>query len=144
MPDISTIPSIWYAHGLYNTVVFLLFVWQGWLGSKIRIGRLTGGPPSITVIKRHRKFGPAVILLGIAGFLSGVVIVYIGGGHILARPLHFTAGAVLTVSIIAAFFFSRNIKGQSSPWRTLHFAAGTATICLYIIQIYLGIRILSY
>jgi hypothetical protein len=143
LTDISIIPSIWYAHGLYNTVIFLLFVWQGWLGSKIRIGRLAGGPPNITVIRRHRRFGPVVFLLGIAGFLSGVVIVYIGGGNILARPLHFSVGTVLTVSIIVAFFFSRKIKGRSSRWRTLHFAAGTVTVCLYVIQIYLGITILS-
>jgi hypothetical protein len=103
---------MWYIHGLYNTVVFLLFVWQGWLGSKIRMGRLDGGHPNITVIRRHRRFGPVVFLLGIAGFLSGVVIVYIGGGNILAQPLHFIIGTVLTVSIIVAFFFSRKIKGS--------------------------------
>jgi hypothetical protein len=137
-----TIPSMWYAHGLYNTVVFLLFVWQGWLGSKIRIERLAGGPPDITVIRRHRRFGPVVFLLGIAGFLSGAVIVYIGGGNILARPLHLIVGTILTLSVIVAFLFSRKIKGQLSRWRTLHFAAGTVTICLYIIQIYLGIRII--
>jgi len=133
---------MWYAHGLYNTVAFLLFVWQGWLGAKIRIERFTGSPPTITVIKRHRKFGSLTALLGIAGFLSGVFIVYFSKGHILDKPLHFIAGSVLTLLIIAAFFLSRKIKGRSSPWRTPHFAAGTAIICLYIIQIYLGIRIL--
>jgi hypothetical protein len=132
---------MWYVHGLYNTVIFLLFVWQGWLGSKIRIERLTGGPPTITVIRRHRKFGPVISLLGIAGFLSGVIIARIGG-NILARPLHFMVGTVLTVSLIFTFFFSRKIKGRSSPWRTLHFASGTVTIWLYVIQIYLGIGIL--
>jgi hypothetical protein len=133
---------MWYAHGLYNTVVFLLFVWQGWLGSKIRIERLTGNLPSIPVIKRHRKFGSVITFLGIAGFLSGVTIVYFSGGHFFSEPLHLIVGSVLTLFIIAAFLISRKIKGRESPFRTLHMTAGTATICLYVIQIYIGIDIL--
>lgn len=136
------IPSMWYAHGLFNTAVFLLFVWQGWLGSKIRIERLTGNLPTTTVIVRHRKFGPVITLLGIAGFLSGVIIVYLSRGHIFDQSLHFIVGSVLNLLIIAAFLISRKIKGRESPFRTLHFAAGTATICLYVIQIYLGIRMI--
>jgi hypothetical protein len=133
---------MWYAHGLYNTVVFLLFVWQGWLGSKIRNDRLTGSPPTITVVKRHRKFGSVITLFGIAGFLSGVIIVYSSGGHIFSEPLHLIVGSVLTLLIIATFLISRKIRGRESPFRTLHMAAGTATICLYVIQIYIGIDIL--
>ncbi len=133
---------MWYAHGLYNTAVFLLFVWQGWLGSKIRIERLAGSPPTITAVIKHRKFGPVITFLGIAGFLSGVIIVYFSGGHLFDQPLHFIVGSVLTLIIIAAFLISRRIKGRQSLLRTLHMAAGTAAICLYIIQIYLGIEIL--
>jgi hypothetical protein len=133
---------MWYAHGLYNIVIFLFFVWQGWIGSKIRIERLSASPPTMPFIKRHRKFGPGLTLLGIAGFLSGVIMVYIGGDNIVARPLHFFVGSVLTLVIIAAFLISRKIKGQESPFRTLHMAAGTLTICLYIVQTYIGIKIL--
>jgi len=133
---------MWYAHGLYNTLTFLLFVWQGWLGAKIRIERLNGSPPTITIIKRHRKFGPLITLLGITGFFSGVFIVYFSKGHILDKALHFFAGSALTLLIIAVFVLSRKIKGRPSPWRTPHFAAGAAVICFYTIQIYLGIRLL--
>jgi len=140
--NMQIIPSMWYAHGLFNTAVFLLFVWQSWLGSKIRIERLIGNPPATTVIVRHRKFGPVITLLGIAGFISGIIIVYFSGGHILDQPLHFIVGSVLTLIILAAFFISRKIKGRESPFRTLHMAAGTAAICLYMIQIYIGISIL--
>jgi hypothetical protein len=133
---------MWYAHGLYNAIVFVLFVWQGWLGAKIRTERLNGAPPIITAIRRHRKFGSVVFLLGIAGFLSGVFIIYFTKGHILVQPPHFVAGSILTLLIMLAFFLSKRIRGRSSPWRIRHFAAGTATICVYIIQIYLGIKIL--
>ena len=142
IPVTPLIPSIWYAHGLYNTVVFLLFAWQGWLGSKIRIERLGRGPRTTAFITKHRKFGPVLTLLGIAGFLSGAIIVYFVSGHIFYRQVHFIAGSVLTILIITVFLISRKIRERRTPFRTLHMATGIATICLYLLQIYIGVGML--
>jgi len=45
-------------HGSFNSLMFILFCYQGWLGLKVRIARNEGRYPIPTVIKRHRKAGP--------------------------------------------------------------------------------------
>jgi hypothetical protein len=131
-----------YAHGLYNTSVMLLFIYQGLSGLMIRKGRIAGKPPSVKPIKRHRKLGPVLVLLGIAGFLAGVILIYIDKGHVLEYPLHFLTGLAVTFSICITFFLSRSIKTRTSAWRGPHFFAGIITVCLYIGQAFLGLAIL--
>jgi hypothetical protein len=52
-------------HGLFNTLMMLLFVNQGWLGLKIRKKRKGDLPKDFTTIRKHRKRGPVLTLFGI-------------------------------------------------------------------------------
>ena len=131
-----------YIHGSYNALVIIFFLYQGLLGWKIRQARMSGKSVPVQSIKRHRKFGPILALFGIAGFFAGATIVYISDGRFLEHPFHFFVGLTVVFSIIATFSFSRQITGIQSSWRTLHFMAGIVTLCLYLVQAYLGISML--
>ncbi len=128
-------------HGFYNIVVMFLFMYQGWLGIKIRKGRKSG-KQSIKAVKRHRKAGPVLVLMGIFGYLAGNTLVYLDHGHFLEHSLHFITGSFIVLSIITTFFISRRIKSPESPWRFPHFRLGILIICLYLIQVFLGLWIL--
>ena len=138
----SIIPYLSYTHGAFNLLVFLAILYQGWLGLKIRKERTSGKPPTFTLIRLHRKLGPILVLLGIAGFLAGAGLVYSDKGHILEYPLHFFTGLAITFLLIATFFISLRIKGRISPWKTPHFFTGIIITGLYIVQILLGLDIL--
>jgi hypothetical protein len=129
-------------HGGFNTVVMLLFFYQGWLGFTIRRARKAPGPLPFPVIKRHRTLGPVLAVLGGLGFLAGLTLVLLNTGNVLEYPPHFSAGLVLVVLIIAAYKISRDIKGPDSPYRTPHFILGIAVLCLYLVQVFLGIGVL--
>jgi hypothetical protein len=58
-------------HGIYNALVMLLFLYQGFLGLRIRRDRRAHAPLPLLVIKRHRKMGPVLTILGGPGFLPG-------------------------------------------------------------------------
>jgi len=100
------------------------------------------GKPTFLIIKRHRKFGPVLVLLSVFGYLAGATIVYLHTGHIFEYPLHFINGFVIILLNIATFFISIGIKGRNSLWRTLHLAVGVCIIILYFIQAFLGIGML--
>lgn len=129
------------AHGSYNMLIALLFVYQGILGLKIRRQRLKG-QQQFNIIKRHRRLGPFLVLLGLSGFFAGLILVYIDWGEFIKYPLHFATGSAIALSIITAFFISRKIKGQDSLWRDVHFMLGIFILCLYITQVFLGLGIL--
>jgi len=131
-----------YIHGLYNILVILLFLYQGWIGLRIRRERIRGTAPTVKIIKRHRRFGPILSLLGISGFFAGLTVVYLDEGHFFEHPLHFIIGLVIILLVIATFSISRRIRGRDSHWRTPHFALGVIIICLYLFQAFLGIGIL--
>lgn len=131
-----------YVHGSFNIFVFIMFLYQGWLGLKIRGERKAKKPPTFTIIKRHRKTGPLLVLMSIAGFFVGATIVYLDEGEILEHPLHFFTGSVIVFSVLMTFLISRAIKGRELPWRNLHFMIGLIIICLYFIQVLIGIGIL--
>jgi len=133
------VPYLKYAHGFFNGFVILLFLYQGWLGFKIRQNRLDGNPPEVTFVKRHRKFGPFLAILGISGFAGGIGVAYLSEGEILEYPLHFLTGLTISSLIIVTFLISRKIKGRESAWRNIHYIIGIVIICLYIFQAYLGI-----
>jgi hypothetical protein len=129
-------------HGSFNAVVGLLFLHQASLGLKIRKERVAGGRRNVTVIRRHRSRGPVYAVLGVAGYLAGIVLVYIDKGHLLEYPAHLMTGSAIAFLITATFIVSRRIRGLESPWRTLHFALGLFILCLYLLQSYLGLNIL--
>jgi len=128
-------------HGLYNFSVLLLLVYQASLGLKIRRGR-KGGRPNAKAIKKHRRFGPIWVVMGVTGFLAGISVAYLDQGSIFNYPPHFTVGLIIAVSLVTTFVFSRMIKGIKSPWRNRHFALGIFIISIYLLQISIGLRIL--
>ena len=129
-------------HGLYNIIIMFLFLYQGWLGLKIRNQRIKGGARDFSIVKKHRKNGPVFSLLGVLGFLAGLILVYIDKGHWMAYPLHFFVGLSLTLLIGITYFFSRKIKGPQSPLRTSHFFAGLILLGLYLLQVFIGLDVL--
>jgi Protein of unknown function (DUF4079) len=133
-----------YGHGLYNIVVIMLFLFQGWLGIKIRNGRISGNPLEVKFVRRHRKFGPFIAILGIFGFTGGIATAYLSEGEIFEYPLHFLTGMTISSLIIITFMVSRKIRGRESTWRTIHYYIGLMIISLYFFQAFLGIGILFY
>ena len=129
-------------HGSYNTVVALLFMYQGSLGWRIRTERKAGGRRNAAIIRRHRRGGPIFAVLGIGGYFSGTVLVYLDKGHLYEYPLHLTAGTCITLAIMTTYLVSRLIRGPESRWRTPHFLIGLFIILMYLIQIVLGLDIL--
>lgn len=129
-------------HGSFNIIIALLFVYQGSFGWRIRKARKVGGERNPKVIKRHRKQGPVLAVLGVAGYFAGVGLMCIDKGHLFEYPLHMVVGSGIALLLIATFIISRKIKAPESSWRTLHFIIGFFILLLYIIQIYLGLDIL--
>ena len=129
-------------HGVYNILIMLLFFYQGWLGLKIRRGRKAGGARDFAVIRKHRKTGPLLALLGILGFLAGLSLVVIDKGHFIEFPLHFTVGLILACLISAVYILSKKIKGSDSPLRNPHIILGIILIGLYLVQSFVGLDVL--
>ena len=129
-------------HGSYNTIMASIFLYHGSLGWRIRRERKAEGKRDFEVVRRHRRRGPYIAVLGVLGYLAGLVLVYIDKGRLLEYPLHTLAGSSLALFIIATFVISRKIKGPESPWRTPHFIMGLVILLLYIIQIFIGLNIL--
>ena len=129
-------------HGSYNTIIAVLFLYHGSLGWKIRRERKAAGRRDFEVVKRHRTRGPYFALLGVLGYLAGLIIVYLDKGHVLEYPRHMLVGSSLALFIIATFIISRKIKGLESSWRTPHFIMGLVILLLYIIQILIGLSVL--
>lgn len=125
-------------HGAYNLVVISLFVYQGILGFRIR----NSEEKPIHIIRRHRKTGPVIAILGILGFIAGITVVSLDAGRILKYPFHLIIGLTIVFSIITTFILSRKIKGPETYWRNRHYALGIFIICLYSVQAFLGLGIL--
>jgi len=138
----SFVPYLRYAHGLFNSCVIILFIFQAFLGLKIRKIRKNGNAPDFKLIRKHRNFGPVVAITGIAGFFGGMVLVYFDEGHILEYPLHFSTGLIISCLIITNVLISKKIRGIDSPWRNPHFFVGVSIICLLLFQGFLGIGVL--
>lgn len=135
------IVSLKFAHGAYNTIMMILFMWQGYLGFTIRKERRSG-TQNFGAVRRHRTTGPALAVLGVTGFFAGAALAYIDYGGLLRYPLHLVTGIILVVSILTTFFMSRKIKGRDSAWRTPHFLLGLVILFLYVVQSLLGVGIL--
>jgi hypothetical protein len=126
-------------HGIYNSFVVLLFLYQGWLGLRIRRERRARASQSVPVIRRHRRAGPVFALMGGFGFLFGLTLVLLDTGNILTYKFHFFTGFLIIVLLIATYRISRDIKGPDSPFRTLHYVLGIFIICLYCANVFLGL-----
>lgn len=130
------------AHGSYNIFVMMLFFYQGFLGLRIRIERKKGNQ-YVRAIRKHRKSGPVLVGMGIAGFFAGLTVVYIDHGNILKFPYHLIAGSILMASILIQLFISRKINPSAIGLRDKHFMVGIIIICLYLIQALLGVNLLK-
>jgi hypothetical protein len=129
-------------HGSYNSLVMLLFFYHGWLGITIRRARKSKAHLPFAVIKRHRKTGPVLAIMGGFGFLIGLTLTLLDSGNILQFPAHFMVGCTIVLCLLSTFLLSRKIKGSDSPYRTPHFVLGITILCLYLIQVFLGIGVL--
>ncbi len=136
------IPYLQLIHGSFNLLTAILFTYQGAMGFKIRGERRKGSPMPLAAIKRHRKLGPILTPLGIAGFFAGLTLVYIDAGDILKYPAHLAVGIALCILIGGAFLVSRRIKGSETTWRNPHFIIGIFILIVYYSQILLGLGVL--
>jgi peptidoglycan/LPS O-acetylase OafA/YrhL len=136
------LPWLALGHGIFNALVMLCFCCQGWLGHVIRRSRLAGGPAPLPMVRRHRRFGPWLVVLGWAGFLAGLIIVLIDEGRVAEHPLHFSLGLVIVLTQAGAFAASRKIRGRGPEGRGLHRLLGILILCLYPVQVFVGLGIL--
>jgi len=140
--DRQLLSSLRLAHAAYNTAVLALFFYHGRIGWSIRRARLAKAPLPFPLIKRHRKGGPVLAVLGILGFCIGFTLVMLDTGNVFEYPFHFFVGLMIVLCLIATFIISRRIKGPGSPLRTPHFILGVVILCLYLIEAVLGIGVL--
>jgi len=136
------IPYMTIGHALFNTCMFIAFIYQAAIGWRIRKNRLSPDMPEAVKIRRHRKLGPVIAALLPLGFLAGLLITFLDESGMGQHPLHLGAGALLVAAVIATWLVSKNIKGTSSNWRTLHFGIGIIIIVLFIGQMFLGLNML--
>ncbi len=128
-------------HGSFNALLALVFFYQAGMGLAIRRGRKTG-EPRVKAMRRHRRLGPYLVVLGIFGFCAGLILVIIDKGRVLEYPLHLAVGAMIVLFLIGQYAVSRRIKGMESPWRTPHLCIGVGIVLLYVLQIVVGIGVL--
>lgn len=136
------IPYMTIGHALFNTCLFIVFIYQAAIGWRIRKNRLSADKPEAAKIRRHRKMGPVIAALLPLGFLAGLLITFLGEGGMGKHPLHLGVGSLLVAAVISTWLVSKNIKGTSSSWRTLHLGIGIIIIVLFIGQIFLGLNML--
>lgn len=134
--------SLKYFHGLFNMAVIGLFLYQGRIGLKIRTGRLHSKPAPSGIILRHRKLGPVLASMGMAGFLAGILTVFINAGVVFENPPHLLNGLTIVVLTVLTSFISRKIRWQDPAWRNPHFFLGIVILCLCLIQAYSGLNML--
>lgn len=142
MIDKDMLPWLRLAHGLYNSTVIFLFFFQAAMGLSIRSARRSGRPLPVAAARRHRKLGPVLEILGIAGFLAGLTIVTLGERNYLEHWHHLFIGAAIVSLIVVTVRVSSRISGPDSPLRAVHFRLGIAILALYVLEALLGIGIL--
>ena len=129
------------AHAFFNGALFLAFAYQGSLGLRIRQKRRAGVLQDFGVVKRHRALGPVLAGLLPLGYLAGLLTSYLHRGIWLRYPGHFAAGTVLLVVACLAVLVSRKIRGTQSPMRTPHFELGLLLLCVFAVQVFLGLNV---
>ncbi|MFA7383287.1 MAG: DUF4079 family protein [Desulfurivibrionaceae bacterium] len=136
------IPWLALGHGTFNSLVMLFFCYQGWLGHVIRRHRLADAPMPLPVVRRHRRQGPWLVILGWSGFIAGMLIVLLDKGSLLTYPLHFSLGLTIVLTQGGAWAASRRIKRRGPESRSRHRLLGILLLCLYPIQIIVGLGVL--
>lgn len=139
----SVLPYLKYAHGFFGGLVLLLFLYQGWMGLKIRNRRRSSTPADVTMVRGHRKLGPSLPVLVLFIFFGGISALYLSWGEYFEYPLHFVNGLTILILSITTFLISKKIRGRDATWRNIHYFAGLVILSLYFLQAYLGIRMLS-
>lgn len=129
------------AHGSFNILLALAFLYQGRMGFTIR-RRNQSSENRFIAIRWHRKLGPFLVVMSLAGYFFGLILVYVDKGRVLEYPLHLAVGSLIVLFVLCQYAVSKKIKGPESWWRKPHFATGVGIICLYILQIVIGIGIL--
>ena len=129
-------------HGSYSIAIMILFFFQGWLGLSIRRARRSALPLRVASVRRHRRRGPILALLGGLGFAIGLALALIDEGSVFEFPTHFFVGLAIVLLLISTFILSRKIRGPDSPFRSPHFALGIWVLALYLAQSFLGLEIL--
>jgi hypothetical protein len=128
-------------HALFNLSIALLFFFQASLGWKIRTRRKLEMPPSVKITRSHRKLGPLLVLAGIAGALSGMIIAFFAKGHIFISLFHGLTGIAIACTLVIIYYLSKKISLEETRWRGIHFRLGLLILCLYCAQIFIGIGI---
>lgn len=129
-------------HGLFNFSLLLLFCYTARYGLMIRKARRNLAPLPLAAVKRHRRLGPVLALLGGVGFAAGVTLVLLDTGNLLKYPGHFFVGVTIVTLLLTTFLVSRKIKGANSPYRLPHFLLGLAILTLYLVEVFLGLGVL--
>ena len=80
------------AHGLFNLLVLLLFLYQAGKGILIRRARLAGDAVPFPEVKRHRRIGPVATVLAVTGYLFGIILVWYDKGNIIEHHCTFRRG----------------------------------------------------
>jgi hypothetical protein len=132
-------PWLALGHGVFNFTMMLLFFYQGWMGHAIRKARRAGGAAPYAAVRRHRKAGPILAMLGAAGFLSGMLMVFVSKGKFIDYPLHLLTGLVIVLCLGVTSYISRGIDIHNSASRTPHAVIGILILGLYPVQLVLGL-----
>jgi hypothetical protein len=141
LQDKQVIAYLKLLHGAYNLFIMFLWWYQALMGGRVRKTRKSGGL-NPKAVRRHRKSGPVISYLAVAGYLWGAVLGYIDNGRLLKYPLHFITGSIIILVIITISIISRSITVRESFSRDLHVILGLVLLCLYGIQAFLGAGIL--
>lgn len=129
------------AHGTFNFLLAIAFLYQAWMGLAIRRGRKKSTPRA-AIIKRHRRLGPLLVVMSAAGYGFGLALVLLDKGHVFEYPIHFAVGSLIFLLVFGQFAISRKIKGRESFFRTIHLLVGIGIVCLYALQMVVGVGVL--
>ena len=129
------------AHGSFNTLLVLVFLYQARLGFTIR-KRSENGEHRFITIRRHRRLGPFLVVMSLSGYFFGLILVYIDKGRMLEYPLHLVVGSLIVLFVLGQYALSKKIKGRESWWRRPHLVVGMGIVCLYLLQILIGLVVL--
>ena len=138
----SVISSIKYAHGSFNAILLLIFLYQGWLGLRIRGRRKSGKPSEVQFAVRHRNLGMFLPFLVIAGFGGGIGAVFLSLDDFFVYPVHFLNGLALSFLVVATSLISKKIRARENEWRNIHYYIGVTIIFLFAVQVYFGLSML--
>lgn len=127
-------------HGLFNLALAAAFVFQARLGWRIRRSRRHGVSRDFAAVKRHRRLGPLLTALGLAGYGAGIGLAAADQGTLAKFPTHLAEGTLLALCLGAVALSSRRIQGSRETGRPLHFALGLCLLALYFLQVLSGLN----